>query len=541
MSASDIIMFIVKVLAGTGVFLIGVHLLTENIEQLATNRIKDLFNRTANKRLLNVGIGAATTALVQSSGVTTVLIVGFVNVGAISLFQATAMIMGANIGTTITAQIAALAAFDFTTYVQILACFGVLVTMICKKEKIKNIGFIVAGLGIIFIGLDIMSGAMSDEKYKLALQAVFETVKNPFLLLFIGILITALVQSSSATTSVIIAMSMAGLVIGTGGNEVLYIILGTNIGSCVTALMSSLGAGTNAKRASLIHLMFNLLGSILYLIILLAIPSFMSATFKKWFSEPATQIAMFHTFFNTSCTLIFIPFINVFVKLSKMIIKDKSEEKKEFTYLDQRLLTTSSLAISALKKETMLLSDVAMKAFITSYKAFKDRDPLKTDEIHEDIEKANKLSQNIISYLIKTSANATGAEAGVIAGLHNNVGDVMRITDISDNFTKYTKKAVAKNITFSDGVIEKLDEMVGNVENLYTLTKKSILENDKSLLSDIDDVEEKIDKLRKVLIDGHIERLNKGQCKPESSGVFINLVSNVERLGDHLTFIAHSI
>ncbi len=542
MTVSDIIMFLVKVLAGTGVFLIGVHLLTENIEQLATNRIKDLFNKTANKRLLNVGIGAVTTALVQSSGVTTVLVVGFVNVGIMSLFQATAMIMGANIGTTITAQIAALAAFDFTTYIQILSCVGILIAMICKREKIKNIGYIVAGFGIIFIGLDIMSGAMSDEKYKMALQMVFETVKNPVLLLFIGILVTALVQSSSATTSVIIAMSMAGLVIGTGGNEVLFIILGTNIGSCVTALMSSMGAGTNAKRASLIHLMFNTFGSIIYFIILLIFPSFMDVTFKSWFSQPATQIAMFHTFFNTSCTLLFLPFINVFVKISKLLIRENvSEEEKEQTYLDQRLLSSSSLAISALKKETMLLSDVAMKAFLTSYKAFKDRDESKTDEIHENIEKANKLSQNIINYLIKTSANATGTEESVIAGLHNNVGDVMRITDISDNFTKYTRKTVKKNITFSDGVIEKLDEMIGHVENLYALTKKSILENDKSLLPEIDSVEDQIDKLRKVLIDGHIERLNKGQCKPESSSVFINLVSNVERLGDHLTFIAHSI
>ena len=541
MTVADIIMFLVKVLAGTGVFLIGVHLLTENIEQLATNRIKDLFNKTANKKMLNVGIGAVTTALVQSSGVTTVLIVGFVNVGIMSLFQATAMIMGANIGTTITAQIAALAAFDFTTYIQILACVGVLITMICKREKIKNIGFIVAGLGIIFIGLDIMSGAMSDQKYKMALQAVFETVKNPVLLLFIGVLITALVQSSSATTSVIIAMSMAGLVIGTGRNEVLYIILGTNIGSCVTALMSSMGAGTNAKRTSLIHLMFNSFGSIIYFIILICFPSFMDVTFKSWFSEPATQIAMFHTFFNTSCTILFLPFTNVFVKLSKILIKDKKEQEKEHTYLDQRLLTTSSLAISAIKKETVVLSDIAMNAFTTSYKAFKEKDVSKTDDIHVEIERANKLSQNIINYLIKTSATATGSEAGIIAGLHNNIGDVMRITDISDNFTKYTKKAQSKNISFSDGVIEKLDEMVSHVENLYELTKKSILENDKSFLDKIDQTEEEIDRLRKILIDGHIERLNKGQCKPESSGIFINLVSNVERLGDHLTFIAHSI
>ena len=541
MTIADIILFLVKVLAGTGVFLIGVHLLTENIEQLATNKIKTLFNRTADKKLLNVGIGAVTTALVQSSGVTTVLVVGFVNVGIIGLLQATALIMGANIGTTITAQIAALAAFDFTTYIQILSCFGILIAMLCKKEKTKNIGLIVAGLGIIFIGLDIMSGAMANEKYKGALQQVFLTVKNPVLLLFIGALITALVQSSSATTSVIIAMSMAGLVVGTGGNEILYIILGTNIGSCVTAVISSLGAGTNAKRTSLIHLMFNTFGSLIYFVLLTLFPSFMDVTFKAWFSEAATQIAMFHTFFNLTCTIIFLPFAALFVKLSTIIIKDKQEDiEKEKTYLDPRILSSSSMAITALRNETVILADISMDAFITSYQAFKDRDTSKANDIHEKIEKATTLSQNIINYLIKVSATCTASEASVVASIHNSIGDLMRITDISDNFTKYTRKTVNKNITFSDGVFVKLDDMISHIKTLYVLTKDHILNPNNQTLEEVNKHEEIIDKFRKTLIDEHIERLNKGQCKPESSEVFINLVSNIERLGDHLTFIANA-
>ncbi len=539
MTTKDIILFLVQVLAGTGVFLIGVHLLTENIEQLATNKIKDLFNKTANKRILNVGIGAVTTALVQSSGVTTILVVGFVNIGVLGLFQATAMIMGANIGTTITAQIAALATFDFTTYIQVLTCAGILIAMICKKEKIKYFGLIIAGLGTIFVGLDIMSGAMAHEKYKAFLQEIFITVKNPFLLLFIGIAITALVQSSSATTSVIIAMSMAGLIIGSGRNEILYIILGTNIGSTVTALMSSLGAGTNAKRASLIHLLFNTFGSIIYFVILICFPDFMNVTFKVWFSEPATQIAMFHTFFNTSCTILFLPFINVFVKISQLLIRDK-EEEKEKTFLDTRILHSSSLAITALRNETALLSDLAMNTFLSSYQAFKEKDVTKTDKIHENIEKATTLSQNIINYLIKVSATCTAEEASVVASIHNSIGDLMRITDISDNFTKYTRKTVNKNITFSDGVFVKLDDMIGHINNLFLLTKERIINPNAQTVEEINKHEEIVDKYRKTLIDEHIERLNKGQCKPESSDVFINLVSNIERLGDHLTFIAQA-
>ena len=282
MTTQEIIFFIVKVLAGTGVFLVGVSMLTANIEQLATSKIRKIFNKTANKKLVNVGIGTLTTAFIQSSGVTTVLIVGFVNVGLINLAQATALIMGANIGTTITAQIAALSAFPITTYLELLSFIGIMIAMLCQKDRTKKVGYIIAGLGLVFIGLKIMSDAMQTNRE--TLQGIFEVVTNPFFLLFIGILVTAIVQSSSATTSVIIAMSVAGLTIGTGRNEVLYIILGTNIGSCVTALMSSFGASPNAKRASLIHLLFNVFGSVLFFIFLILFPNFMCVTFQKWFT-----------------------------------------------------------------------------------------------------------------------------------------------------------------------------------------------------------------------------------------------------------------
>ena len=219
MTTQEIIFFIVKVLAGTGVFLVGVSMLTANIEQLATSKIRKIFNKTANKKLVNVGIGTLTTAFIQSSGVTTVLIVGFVNVGLINLAQATALIMGANIGTTITAQIAALSAFPITTYLELLSFIGIMIAMLCQKDRTKKVGYIIAGLGLVFIGLKIMSDAMQTNRE--TLQGIFEVVTNPFFLLFIGILVTAIVQSSSATTSVIIAMSVAGLTIGTGRNEVL--------------------------------------------------------------------------------------------------------------------------------------------------------------------------------------------------------------------------------------------------------------------------------------------------------------------------------
>lgn len=539
MTIARISLFLAQLLAGTGVFLVGVHLLTANIEQLATGRLKALFGRAADKRLVNVGVGAAATALIQSSGVTTVLIVGFVNVGVMNLHQAAAMIMGANIGTTVTAQIAALSAFPITTYIQALTFAGIMMSMACKRDFAKKAGLILAGLGLIFIGLTLMSDSMKAQRD--AIQGIFESVSNPLLLLLTGVLLTALVQSSSATTSVIIAMSMAGLTIGSGGNEALYIILGTNIGSCVTALMSSATASAGAKRAGLIHLLFNTLGSAIFFVMLLCWPGFMDATFRQWFPTPATQIAMFHTFFNVVCTALFLPFCDWFVALSQRLIPDKlSPAAPPATFLDERMLSSASLAISQLEKELIRLSDTAMDAFRTGYRAFAQQDRDLIEPTHQLIDQAAVISQGMVSYLIRLSAQSKLEDERAISNLHSNLGDIMRIAEIADNFTKYAQKAMDHELDFSDGVKEELGGMVGRVEELYTLTKRAVLERDPGLLPRIDRVEDQVDALRKSLIDRHIQRLNAGACRAESSGVFINLVSNLERLGDHLTYIAHT-
>lgn len=538
MTIAQLSLFIVRLLAGTGVFLVGVHLLTANIEQLTTGKLKELFGRTADKRLVNMGVGAAATALIQSSGVTTVLIVGFVNVGVMNLYQAAAMIMGANIGTTITAQIAALSAFPITTYIQVLVFAGIMMSMVCKRDGSKKTGLILAGLGLIFIGLALMSDAMKANRD--AIQSVFEVVTNPFLLFLTGIFLTALVQSSSATTSVIIAMSVAGLTIGSGGNEVLYIILGTNIGSCVTALMSSFSAGSNAKRAGMIHLLFNTLGSAVFFVVLLCWPEFMEVTFRRWFPAAATQIAMFHTLFNVTCTMLFLPFCGWFVKMSGLLIREKTVPEPE-TFLDERMLSSASLAISQAEKEMVRLSDTAMEAFRMGYRSFEEKDKALIEPTRQFIDRANGICHAMVNYLIQLSAQSKLTEERDISDLHSNLGDIMRIAEIADNFTKYAQKSIDSGLNFSPGVIKELAGMVEEVEGLYGLTRRAVLEKDLTLLPQIDRVEECIDDLRKRLIDRHIQRLNQGECRAESSGVFINLVSNLERLGDHLTYIAHTV
>ena len=537
MTMEELTLFIVRLIAGTGVFLVGVHLLTENIEQLATDKIKALFGRTAGKKLVNVGIGAATTALIQSSGVTTVLIVGFVNIGVITLSQATAMIMGANIGTTITAQVAALSSFPITTYIQVLTGVGILTTMLCKKERTRQVGFILAGLGLIFVGLSVMSDAMKGNRD--AIQLLFENVTNPFLLFLIGIVLTALVQSSSATTSVIIAMSVAGLSIGTGGNEMLFIILGTNIGSCVTALMSSMGSGTNARRTGLIHLMFNTFGSAIFMAVLLAWPGFMAATFARWFAAPAIQIAMFHTFFNVVCTVLFLPFSEGFVKLSQVLVRER-KEKVSFTYLDERMLVTPAIAVAQLKRETVVLADMAMDAFETAYQGLRERDKGRTEEVNRLIAATQEKSEHILDYLIKASSSNAGQRVEKdISTIHNDLGDLLRVAEIAENLTKYTRRLSDHNQDFTDEAKAGIEEMVEKLRELFGYTRTYLLTDDADLLPKVDAAEDQVDAMRKALINQHIDRLNAGACKPDVSGTFINLVSNLERLGDHITYVAN--
>lgn len=534
---------VISLLAGLGAFLIGFKILSENTEKLADSKLKRLFNKTAKSKAMGVGIGAMATAVVQSSSVTTVMVVGFVNAGIMTLTQATAIIMGANIGTTITAQIVALESFDIVEIAMVLTLVGVFMNMICKSDKVKTIGSALSGLGLVFLGLKYMSSAMEIFRESEAITNAFTMVTNPFLLLLAGIAITAVVQSSSAVTSIIITMASAGLIIGDGGNSVLYVILGTNIGTCVTALLSAIGASANAKRASLIHLMFNVFGTVLFMILLLSWRGFMDATFAKWFMYPSTQIAMFHTFFNVIATLLFLPFINVFVKLSKILIKDKSEKPKaEVTYLDERMLKTPSVAISQVTKEVVRMCDIAMKTLNASLNAFLKKDVNIKKEVESYNAEVNELNNKIIDYLIKISTNDLSySDEKLISSLHHVLGDVIRVSEIADNITKYTAHAASDNLEFSGAVKEALARMHEQIKRLYDDCMEAFLNRDFVKLNDVDEKEEVIDNMRRELVDSHIKRLNDGECRPESSGIFINLVGNLERVADHLTFVAHSI
>ena len=532
---------IVSLLSGLGVLLVGFKLLSDNIEKLANTGLKKMFSKTQKNALVGVGIGALATAVIQSSGATTVMVVGFVNAGIMNLFQATAMIMGANIGTTITAQIAALGSFDVAAYASMLAVIGMFMFMLLKKDKVKTIGLALAGLGLVFIALELMGAAMTVFRNMPIITNFLQKCSNPLLLLIFGIVFTALVQSSSAVTTIIISMVANGMTIGNGANCILYVILGSNIGSCVTAILSSIGATPNAKRASVIHLLFNVTGSIIYFAILLFIPKFMESTFASWFALPSTQIAMFHTFFNVTSTLVFLPFINLFVKASQLIIRDKKKPAVA-TFIDDRFLNAPSIALAQAGKETLRLGKMSIDALALSIDSFLDKNYDKYEDVKNEIGVIEELNQHLLSYLIKVASSEISDEnEKVISKLHSMINDFYREAEIADNMMKYTKSVLDNNLRFSDKVCEQIKQLKEKLIKQYDLVNELYLNKDVNLLIEIDNLEDEIDDMRSIMTEQHIERLENNECSPASSGVFINLVSNLERAGDHLSYIAHAI
>ena len=557
-----------ELLAGLGAFLIGVKLLSDNMEKLATGKMRSLFHRASGKvtlpegatrkekfraktkewssNLVGVGIGTAVTAVIQSSSLTTVMVVGLVNAGVMTLTQATTITMGANIGTTITAQIAALSAFDFAVFAMGLTGIGILVAYATKKEKVQTICYAVAGLGLVFVGLDVMDASMDFFQESQVIVDLFASITNPFLLFFLGIAITAIIQSSSALTVILIAMAESGILIGGGGNAVLYVVLGTNIGTCVTALLSSIGTNINAKRAAVIHLLFNVIGSIIFFIIMICWPEMNANTFEAWFpNNPGTQIAMFHTFFNVISTILFLPFTNGLVKLSELLVrpgkKKKENAEETSSRLDKRLLPTPALAVDSATQEAAAALGKAVVSLKTAVDGFIEQDTSKTDEVIRINDEVDETIGKIDAYLVQVSAyDSTLDTEKRIAALHSCLGDIHRVGELAQNVTKYTRRTEKDQLYFSPKVKDDIREMYELLERMSNKAGELMVSGADDELNAIDELENEVDAKRKRLIKEHVARLGSGECRPESSGVFVNLVCNLERVGDHLNYIAHS-
>lgn len=539
---------VLYMLAALGAFLIGFKLLSENLQKVANKGLRRLFDKTSKSKIAGVGIGAGATILMQSSGATTVMVIGFVNAGMMSLYQATAVIMGANIGTTVTTILLAVGMANIGKFFMALSFVGIFISMIVSNNKAKSWGLTAAGFGLVFFGLTVISACSGTLKgnetiINLLGTSISPEILEPFVLLFIGAAITAVMQSSTAVNAILLSMVAANIRIGGGGNAILYIVLGTNIGTCVTALISSMGASTNAKRAALIHFLFNFVGSLLFLVVLSIWKGFMKDFWHPLIQSAEMELAFFHLAFNSICTLVFLPITSLFVKTTELLIKDKKQdEKMRITFMDERILSTPTVAIAQLQKETVSMGVKCMDSLDESFTAFMQRDTSVGEKIHAENDEISIINKQITAYLIKVSgSNVSLHDDQRISILHHALADMLRISEISDNIVKYTASTVRKNLAFSDGVLDQVAEMFAKLKNMFTLSMAIFETHNKDGFAKLEEIEDSVDNMRRSLIDGHIKRLNEGSCSPENSAVFINLVSNLERVGDHIVFIAHTI
>ncbi len=555
----DYLYLVLELCGGLGAFLIGMNMMSDSMSRLAHGRLKSMLNKTANNRIAGVGIGAAVTMIIQSSSATTVMVVGLVNAGIMTLFQATAVIMGANIGTTITAWIASLGSLDVSVFLLVLAVVGVFMTMFAKSEKVKVVGNVLAGLGLIFVGLSVMSDSMDPDLHPEIMEVIrnaLSVVKNPFLLLLIGIVATGIIQSSSAVTSIVVVLAMSGVLIGGTGDGVYYVIIGSNIGTCVTALLSSIGASTNARRAAVIHLLFNCFGAVIFTAFLLCWQPF-GTTFSATVLEkifPATasgpnyqfQIALFHTLFNVTCTCLFLPFAKGFVKLANILVREKKGAAAPASGilgdLDERLMRQPSVALGHLCQEAGKMITYSVGTLTEAFEAFVKKDPSVKQDVQERNARLSDANRAAVEYLVKLSASSlVMEEEKIISSMHYVLNDIVRIGELADNVTKYTDHYQNDGLVFSSEFLSMTQEMFDKIKKLYAASLAAFSGRDFAKLKEVDAIEDEIDDYRRTLVNRHIKRLNEGKCQPASASVFINLVGNLERAADHLTYIAHSI
>lgn len=538
---------IILLFAGMGIFMVAIHMTSESMEKISSSKLRHMLNKVSGNKLAGVGIGAGVTALIQSSSATTVMVVGMVNAGIMTLIQATYIIMGANIGTTITGVLSALPtlnsgeSFPVTDLFMVLSFAGVIISIIAKTDKIKTWGTFLAGLGTIFVALKCMSISMEFMQTDPTFQELIKSVTNPILLLVIGALFTGLVQSSAIVAGIVITMVGQGIQIGAGGNAVLFIILGTNIGTCVTAMLAGIGSSPNGKRASFIHLLFNVIGSIIFTVFLLLYPGFYDRVMVGLFGDNhGLIVAAFHVMFNVISTVIMFPFAKYLVSISKLVFKDKKQKSRfVLQYIDDRILATPSIAVEQLLKETERIAVLTRQSLSLSVESFLKLDSSKSQKVKDIQEEVNFLVEEITRFLIKLSGyDLSGRDERVVSNLHYIISDFERIADLSSNIMRYTSNAESKNLAFSDAISAEIKDMFEAIDSMYGYTMDDFIKRSNEHKREIDALEDEVDELRSRNLENHYQRMNKGECNPESGGIYVNTVNNLERAADHLKFIS---
>ncbi len=529
---------IINLLGGLGVFLFGMKIMGDGLENLAGEKLKGIFDKITSNPLKGVATGAIVTAIIQSSSAVTVMVVGFVNAGIMNLSQAAYVIMGANIGTTITAQ---LITFDFDAIVPLFIAIGAFLVLFTKKKNFKELGHIILGFGVLFLGLTLMSDAMSPLRESPVFTKLILSLKGHVLLsLLLGIGMTAIIQSSSAVTGILVALASVGSIPIDVAIPVLY---GTNIGTCVTALISCLGTTKTAKKAALIHLFFNVIGSVIFLIppisnLLLTTVTTLTPGVDG--GVVAKQIANAHTIFNVINTILILPFTKYLVSLVNFLLPGKDEEEVDgVKYIDDRLLETPTIAFGQVTNEIIRMGTLAKENIETALKGFTDNNEDSINKVYRIETLINTLETDITKYLVKLSNSDIGEEQRTtIAAYFHAVNDIERIGDHAENIADLAKNKLSRKVKFSKDAIDELKVMVNIcIEALeHSIECFSDYSHKKAL--DVRALEEKIDTLEKDLKRSHIRRLNNGTCDAFVGTIFLDLISNLERVGDHAVNIA---
>ena len=534
----SILFSILELFAGCGVFIAGMNMMSSGLQKSAGSGMKKLLGSISGNRLAGVGIGATVTGIIQSSAATTVMAIGFVNAGIMTLFQATAIIMGANIGTTVTGLIVSLKSLNISLYASAFAFIGVMMTFF-SKEKIKQIGNVICGLGLVFIGLDLMSAAFDSQTMKDLFISVFSAIEFPLLLIICGILVTALIQSSSAVTGLVIIM------VGSGAlpiDNALFIVLGSNIGTCITAILASIGTSTNAKRTAFIHLAFNVIGTIIFTTFIWIFKDLAVTLITSLPLKAEMQIAFFHLIFNVTTTLILLPFIKQLVSLAELVIRDKkAEEHRSLKYLDKRLLKTPSIALAQVKKEVEYMASVAKENTYKSFYALKTGNVDYNADIAENEAIIDFTNNELTKFLIELSSVMSGEEEKVIGSYFHVLNDLERVGDHSENFLEISTQMKEEGLAFSQMALNDIETMYNKVYEMFDIAMTAFDNPTTADLNKVDALEEEVDNLKKTLSANHFTRLSKGECKVELSAYYFSVLAGYERVADHLVNVGWSI
>ncbi|MBQ1859110.1 MAG: Na/Pi cotransporter family protein [Paludibacteraceae bacterium] len=562
MDTLAIISAILTLTAGIGVFLVACQMMSSNLESASSKRLKRMFNQASKgggsgwlQRWLGVGIGTVGTAAIQSSGAVTVMVIGFVNVGIMSLTQAAAVIYGSNIGTTVTAQLVALGMFGANSISTnlIFAAFagiGAFMMLFGKTDGWKMTGGIITGFGLLFVGLNMMSHSMTDFAALEGVRLFLASIQNPFLLVVVGAVLTAIIQSSSVMTSVAITMVVAGLIALDQG---IYLTMGSNIGSCVVAILAGWTSGTNAKRTAMIHLLFNTMGVVIFMLIAwgMWLVTKGSMSFSTLFADffphaPQVQLAMFHTVFNVCTMLVAMPLTNGLVNISCRLIKDKPKvaepDAPHFYFLDEQMLRTPVVAVRQLKAEIENMSLLAITNFRRAIKIVTTLDYTEIEDFRKTEKELNFLNRELVRYSVLLSGKQLNDyDHQYLVSTIRTVSDLERIGDYAENIVEYADSLQKQDAQFSGYALKEIWHMEELINALYEATMQAYHKLDLSALGRANQIEDDIDQLTDEMERNHIQRLALDICNPQVGTEYISLAQNAERIADHFINVAKTI